>query len=104
MLGGNIISEVLWRNAFGEPVDLDSIDREYALNIYTMVVQRRVEAWYWLLTQAEVEKELRGDPLVQKLREVILEDHEKTPADIARAKRFNAKAQKLGIRHRAATR
>ena len=88
------MTDVLWRNAFGEPVDLDNIDREYALNIYTMVVRRR-GVWLWS------DDEIRDDPLVQKLREVILKDAKKTPRHVARAIRYNAKARARGLRWRA---
>lgn len=84
----------LWTNAFGEPVDLDNIDREYALNIYTMVIKRR---GLWMCS----DEQIREDPLVQKLREVILAGAKKRPSDRLRAIRYNVKARAAGIRFRA---
>lgn len=98
-------SEVLWHNAFGEPVDLDKIDREYALNIYTMATMRRVRSWELMgYSAAEQDEFMREDALIQKLREVILKGAAKRPRDRARALRYNAKARKLGLRWRASVR
>jgi hypothetical protein len=91
----------VWINVFGEEVDLDSIDREYALNIYTMAVRRRVEWWSDSLSSAEIDERLREDPLIEKLREVILKDAKKTPRDRLRAIRYNQRAAKRGLRWRA---
>ena len=85
---------VLWRNVFGEPVDLDDIDREYALNILSMVIARRARAGY-------TADEMREDPLIQKLREVVLEGREKTAKDRRRARRYNKRTAKLGLPYRA---
>lgn len=97
-----IPNEVLWRNVFGEPVDLDDIDREYALAIYTMVVMRRTRFYEAMgLSRVEQDAEIRVDALVQKLREVILKDAKKRPKDRRRALFYNRRAKKLGLRWRA---
>lgn len=88
-----IESPSLWRNSLGEPVDLDNIDREYALNIYAHVLIRRGP---WM-----TDDEMRADPLLTKLREVILTGRDKTPDDDRRAMIYNAMNAARGKRWRA---
>lgn len=87
----------LWTNALGEPVDLDDIDREYALNILTMALLRRGD---WGCTSAEV----REDELIQKLREVILTGRTPTARDRMRGRRYNALCRLRGLSFRAPVR
>jgi hypothetical protein len=87
---GSVLGEARWNNAFGEPVDLDNIDREYALNIYTMVIQRRERAGY-------TRDDYLQDPLVQKLRDVILDGRRPGLRDRLRAFRFNIRSRRQGM-------
>lgn len=91
---GETRNESMWRNSLGEPVDLDNIDSEYALNIYTMAVKRRG-------ANAVSETEMRADPLLQKLREVILAGKKPGPEDHRRAMVYNALNAARGLRWRA---
>lgn len=86
---------VLWRNVFGEPVDLDKIDREYALNIYHMRVARKASVLGWTAQDFE------DDPLTQKLREIILSRRRKRPRDYARAIHYNIRCKCAGLKFRA---
>jgi hypothetical protein len=88
------IATPTWRNALGEPVDLDNIDREYALNILTMVLLRRGMRGY-------TDQEIREDPLVEKLRDVVLNGREKNVHDRLRAKRYNLLCKLEGLPYRA---
>jgi hypothetical protein len=75
-------TEPRWFDSLGREVDLDDIDREYALNILTMVLLRRGLLGY-------TSKEIRVDPLVQKLRDVVLSGREPNQADRNRANQYN---------------
>lgn len=88
------MERVLWRNVFGEPVDLDNIDREYALNILTMTLLRRGRFGY-------TPDEIREDPLVQKLRAVVLNGRERNFTDRLRAVSYNARCTLKGLPFRA---
>jgi hypothetical protein len=92
------VSEPRWFNAAGEEVDLDDIDREYALNILTMVIYRHGQSMF------STADDLRHDPLVQKLRDVVLEGREPNLRDRARAIRYNAKMRAAGLPYRAPVR
>lgn len=84
---------VLWRNAFGEPVDLDKIDKRYALNILTMVLRRtRNDA---------TANDLRHDPLIQKLRDVVLNGRDPDDSDLPKAHDYNARCEAEGLPFRA---
>ena len=86
-----------WYDSLGREVDLDDIDREYALNIFTMVVSRRARQGYRAA-------DFKEDPLIQKLREVILTGREPTPEDYARAMQYNADNARAGLPFRAPVR
>jgi hypothetical protein len=86
-----------WLDSLGREVDLDNIDREYALNILTMVLLRRGRGGY---TDAEI----REDALVQKLREVVLTGREPNHEDRRRAFKYNIDNIKAGKRFRAPVR
>lgn len=88
------MSEPLWRNVFGEPVDLDNIDREYALNILMMATTSRAQRGY-------TSQEFRDDPLIQKLREVILSRRRKRLRDLLRALNYNRRCKAAGYPYRA---
>lgn len=91
---GDVPGEARWVNALGEEVDLDNIDAEYALNIYTMVCTRRGALGY-------TDSEMRSDPLVQKLREVILTGRDRNTHDKLRARRYNIMCRFRGLPFRA---
>lgn len=91
---GSVIGEARWNNAFGESVDLDDINRVYALNILTLVLLRRGRA-------GMSNDEVRHDPLVSKLREVVLVGREPTDEDNQRAIAFNQRCAAFGLTHRA---
>jgi hypothetical protein len=77
-----IVSDVLWRNYFGEPVNLDDIDRRYAENILAnAVAQCERRGW----SKARIE----ALPLVQKLRQVIPVAREATEEDLRREREYN---------------
>lgn len=88
------MERVLWRNVFGEPVDLDNIDRVYALNILSHVTLRRGRLGF-------TDDDLREDELIQKLREVILEGREPTFQDRARARVYNTRCWIRNLPYRA---
>lgn len=83
-----------WFNALNEEVDLDDIDREYALNILTHILTR-------FPRNAMSPDELRADPLVQKLRDVILNGRDKSVRDRKRAARYNFLNKVRGLPWRA---
>lgn len=70
-----------WFNVFGERVDLDRIDREYALNILSRVLERNLAV------------DPRTDPLVQKLRGRILQGRDPNWRDWLRRKRYNVRCR-----------
>lgn len=83
-----------WFDARGIEVDLDDIDKVYALNILMMVHARRVLAGY-------TANEMRADPLIQKLREVVLHGREPDLGDRRRGDIYNRAMQRLGLPYRA---
>lgn len=87
-------NQVLWRNAFGEAVDLDTIDREYALNILSMHIARKVRIG-WL------DMDFRNDPLTTKLREVVLHGRDRDGSDSLREAAYNMRSAARGMRFRA---
>ena len=83
-----------WHNAFGEPVDLDNIDREYALNIlchYTLNA-----GWRGL-----DHEDMHNDPLVQKLRGIVLNGRKPNFWDRQRAVVYNIRCALRGLPWRA---
>ena len=74
--------EIMWRDSLGNPIDVTDIDKEYALNIYTMVIQRRTRWGY-------TAEDLREDELVQALRETVLHGREPNERDRLRAVNYN---------------
>lgn len=92
----DITETVLWRNVFGDPVDLDNIDKTYALNILTMVLLSRGRYY-----DAYTQEDIRDDELVQKLRDVVLNGRDKNYVDRLRAISYNARCKLKGLRFRA---
>ncbi len=86
--------DALWRNVFGDEVNLDDIDRAYALNIYTMVVAKRARRGY-------TRDDFMGDPLVQKLREVILAGREPNLRDKLRGAAYSMRCWAAELPYRA---
>lgn len=86
-----------WLDSLGREVDLDNIDREYALNILTMVVFRRGRRGYEM-------EDLRHDALVQKLRDVVLNGREPNAEDRRRAMQYNIDNVGAGLPYRAPVR
>ena len=91
---GSVLGQARWVNALGEEVDLDNIDAEYALNIYTMVCMRRGMLGF-------TDSDMREDPLVQKLREVILTGRDRNVHDKVRERRYNIMCRFRGLPFRA---
>ena len=87
-----------WFNSLGEEVNLDDIDREYALNILTMVLWRRGRDSNFT---GQAMSSLREDALVQKLRDVVLHGREKTGKDKTRAMQYNIDNVRAGKKFRA---
>lgn len=82
-----------WFNVFGEEVDLDTIDSEYALNILMHTLGRARAGW--------TREELMADPLVQKLRERILAGVKPTWRDRVRGTAYNVRCKLTGLPYRA---
>lgn len=74
----------VWYDSLGRKVDLDNIDKRYALNIYTMYVMRQA------LRFGMGPKDLVHDELAQKLREVMMTGREPNESDRARAAEYDA--------------
>lgn len=85
---------VLWYDVFDRPVDLDDIDKRYALNILTMALLRRGR-------RGATDADIRVDPLIQKLREVTLHGRDPKLRDRVRAFKYNRRARREGISLRA---
>lgn len=86
-----------WFNVFGEEVDLDDIDRSYALNILMMFAQHKARQGYsrdWI----------ESHPLTRKLREATLKGRDPEPQDRIRAMFYNARCRLFGLPYRAPTR
>lgn len=83
----------VWHNVFGDPVDLDDIDKRYALNILTMVLAGR--------ERYAGPRELRRDPLIQKLRLIVLNGRDPNIRDRIRAIKYNRRARRAGLSLRA---
>lgn len=83
-----------WFDSLGREVDLNDIDKEYALAILTMVLLRYGRASY-------TSDEVREDPLVQKLRDVVLNGREPNERDRARARVYNIRNERQGKPFRA---
>lgn len=88
------MEERRWFNVFGEEVDLDSIDRLYALNILSMVLFN-----HGLLGSSREEAE--KDPLVLRLREIVLNGRDRNTRDRLRALRYNLRCRRRGLPYRA---
>lgn len=82
--------EARWFNIYGDEVDLDSINREYALNILLRLYDRRRHEWADPYT----------DPLIQKLRQRVLDGPKPSFAQrLGLWKlRYNRKAREIGAR------
>lgn len=76
----------LWTNSLGQPVDLDNIDRQYAIRILA-----HLAGHYGAGSEA----------LVEKLVEVATNGRAPTEADLARARAYNDKNKALGLPWRA---
>lgn len=90
--------EARWYNAFGEEVDLDNIDREYALNILSMYILNGGRRFM------HTHESIKSDPLVVKLRSVILNGRKPTMRDRARAFAYNIRCVREGLPFRAPVR
>jgi hypothetical protein len=88
------MSEARWKNVFGQEVDLDNIDRQYALNILSMTLLRRGSI-------GATRQDCIDDPLIQKLREVVLEGREPNLSDRIRGRIYNLRCRLRGLPHRA---
>lgn len=86
---------ILWRNVFHEPVDIENIDKEYALNILTMVLLRRGRYG------SEFHEDIRTDPLVQTLRKTVLNGRERDESDKPRSILYNERCQAEALPFRA---
>lgn len=85
-------SSPIWFDSLGREVDLDNIDKEYALAILTMVLLRRGRRGA---------TDVRHDPLIDKLRDVVLNGRAPNEADLARARAYNEKNKAAGLPYRA---
>ncbi len=89
-----IMRNPTWTDVFGHEVDLDNIDRVYALNIlthHTLVCGRRLNS----------HSDMRRDPLVQKLRAVVLGGREPNLRDRLRATWYDVRCAWKGLPWRA---
>lgn len=84
----------MWKNALGDEVDLDNIDKVYALNILSMVLLR-CGRQYWS------DDEIRADPLVGKLRSVVLTGRSPNASDRLRGRIYNIRCRVRGLPYRA---
>lgn len=84
----------LWKDSLGRDVDLDDIDKEYALNILCMAIYNRAMRG---LTRREIE----SSALIKKLREVVLTGREPNERDRKRAKAYNVLNAEAGMPFRA---
>lgn len=85
---------VLWRDSLGRPVDVENIDKVYALNILMRHVAQKTRLGYskdWF----------KRDELTQKLRETVLNGREPGEDDKARAIEYNRLNKEAGLPHRA---
>lgn len=98
------MSEARWLNSLGEEVDLDNIDREYALNILCMVLLRRGRMQNIHDSLGIPREDVREDPLVQKLRDVVLTGRAPNKRDRIRAIRYNMRNKRRGLPYRASVR
>lgn len=85
-----------WYDAHGRPVNIEQIDKRYALNILTMVVGRIYVA-NADLPEHEVGDIIRNHPLVQRLRETVLNGRDPDVRDRARAVEYNELSERRGI-------
>lgn len=83
-----------WQNALGEDVDLDNIDRKYALNIYSMVLRRRAQMGY-------TTQDVKEDNLLHKLYGIILDGRKPNLRDKLRAEHYNFHTKRAGLPFRA---
>ena len=90
-------NEPRWLDSLGNEVDLDDIDKEYALNILTMKLAR-------MGRRLASPEDIRRDPLVQKLREVVLHGREPNAQDRRRALQYNINNVRTGQPWRAPVR
>lgn len=94
MREASINAEPSWRNVWGQEIDLDDIDREYALNILMMAHTTRVLMDY-------TRDDFMRDRLIQKLRGIVLEGREPSWRDKIRGARYNARCRRKGLPYRA---
>ncbi len=83
--------EARWVNVFGEEVDLDDIDRIYALNILTHLLSHPA-------VRTMSPSAVQNSPLVNKLREVILEGRDPNYYDCMRYVDYKLRCHEEGIR------
>jgi hypothetical protein len=86
--------EPRWYNVHREEVDLNNIDREYALNILMLAHANRVKMGY-------TREDFIEDRLIQKLRGIVLEGREKNLRDKIRGARYNLRCRVRGLPYRA---
>lgn len=84
------MTSVLWKNSLGEPVDLDTINREYALNILMMYVARKAR-------QGWLNEDFREDELTQELRDVILTGRDRDGGDSLREAAYTERKAARGV-------
>jgi hypothetical protein len=84
------MSEPTWTNAHGEPVDLDNIDKVYALNILSHYTLNCGRLGY-------DHEDMRNNALVQKLRGIVLDGREPNLRDRLRATWFDVRCAWKGM-------
>jgi hypothetical protein len=85
------MSNPTWRNVFGKEIDLDTIDRNYALNI---LLHRSKMG---LIVCSKVEY----DALTHKLIERIRDGHKPGLRDWSRRRQYNFRCRRAGLPYRA---
>lgn len=98
---GNPVTEViewpkpvLWRDSLGRAVDVEDIDKLYALNILMMHVTRMAKVGWHAAN-------FKHDELTQKLRETVLYGRKPNQADNERAMEYNRLNREVGKSFRA---
>src|ERR1044072_2086416 len=85
---------VLWRDIRGRAVDVENIDKVYALNILMMHTARKARMGW-------TPEDFKRDELTQKLRETVLHGREPNADDDDRAREYNERCRRHGVSLRA---